>query len=274
MHYLCTDNSIYLKSSDGAMLSYDEKYVVEPEKNNLVLKEALIYDGYADKNNPWFFGDASCYDEINGYNVEKMKSITTEEASSIMNSYEITDIQLNSFAQYIPQGDMSTEDAMKKALKEKIGDEVMVYFVCDDFDADGAEEGFGITGINNDWSLENVKVYAINKDKQVTCVAEMEELYGYGGTYLKSPDINSYIIMEVSGKKFLSLGGMEGQEIFLYGIRTGDVYQPKVSGQHSNFYKSEDGVFYAEPHEGGPGYYKDAYEFDAKTGEFVCIESK
>lgn len=42
-----------------------------------------------------------------------------------------------------------------------------------------------------------------------------------------------------------------------------------ISGQHASFYRKEDGLYCAEPHEGGAGYYKYYYEYDSDTGDFI-----
>lgn len=99
-YYLCDDNTIYLESSGGAENSSYEIYEVEPGKDLLKLKELVVYDGYKDQNNPWFYGQEIFYDEMNGYDTDKMTKITEEEALNIIHGYETASIQLNSFEQY------------------------------------------------------------------------------------------------------------------------------------------------------------------------------
>ncbi|MBO5303932.1 MAG: hypothetical protein J6A92_07780 [Lachnospiraceae bacterium] len=271
MYYLCEDKTVYLESSSGANLSTQETYVVKPEEKALALKEILVYDSNADADNPWFFGDASCYNKENSYDTSKMKQLTEEEALEINKNREITSISLNVFSNYTPQEEMPLDIALKKALNEVAGEENVLNYFSEDFDADGTVEMFGITGTDSGWDIDNAKIYYVSSDCQVTCIANFAYLAGYGGGYIRSAEIRNSVIMDTGSAKFLTFGGMAGQETYLYGIKDGKVYQPEVSGQHSNFYKIENDMYFAQPHEGGEGYYEYTYMFDAENGEFVRL---
>lgn len=273
-YYLCDDNTIYFEGSGGALLSSWEKYIIDANKESLSLFDMVVYDGYTNEENPWYYGNTDCYDEEYGYNIEYMTNITEKEAQSIIDVYQnqVRSIQLNSFETYSPYGKMSTDNMLKKSFNSFIDSEIPIYFICDDFNADGNLEGFGITGDDNGWDLENVKVYMINNNGLVDCIDEFEYLYGYGGGYFNRSDVADYSIIDTGSHKFLSLGGIEGQETWIYGVKEGKAYKPKVSGEHAEFFKIEDGLYCAEPHEGGDGYYEIYYEYDSNSGEFIPIK--
>lgn len=105
VYYLCDDNTIYFEGSSGALLTSWEKYVVNDNKESLSLLEMVVYDGYANEKNPWYYGNADCYDEKCGYDINRMTNINETEAESIIGKYrnQVVSIQLNSFEMYSPQ---------------------------------------------------------------------------------------------------------------------------------------------------------------------------
>ena len=145
-YYLCDDNTIYFEGSGGALLSSWEKYRVDSTIEELKLIEVVEYDGYTE--NPWHYGN----------NTESMTNITEEEARNIIDKNKIISIQLNSFADYTLQGNISTDIMLEKEFISKIGAENVMHFVSDDFDMNGDVEAFGITGNDTGWDLENVKI--------------------------------------------------------------------------------------------------------------------
>lgn len=82
-------------------------------------------------------------------------------------------------------------------------------------------------------------------------------------------NVADYSIINTGSHKFLLLGGNSVQKTWIYGIKEGQAYQPKVSGQHAEFFKTAEGLFCAMPHEGGEGYYEYYYEYDDNFGEFI-----
>ena len=103
-YYLCDDNTICYEGSGGALLSSHKKYIVDTNKESLILSEMVVYDGYANEENPWYYGNADCYDEEYGYDIERMTNIAETEALSTIDKYEnqVISIQLNSFDRYSP----------------------------------------------------------------------------------------------------------------------------------------------------------------------------
>jgi hypothetical protein len=270
-YYLCDDNTIYYEGSGGAMLSSFKKYMIDDNKDSLRLEEIVLYDGYADEKNPWYYGKEDCEDEINGYNVEFMKHITEIEALNIINGYQTTDFQLNLFDSYSPHGVEPVDYALKNNFELAVDLENIIYFICDDFDGNGTLEGFGITGDNDEYgyNLENVKIYHIENGGLVSCIDEIECLYGYGSDYFNMEYMRDYIIINADNAKFFVLGGIDGQETWLYGIKDNKAYQPQISGQYASFDKIDNGLYCGKPHEGGEGYYQHYYEYDSNSGEFI-----
>lgn len=270
MYYLCQDNTIYVKSSNGAANSVEKRCFVENLNTVLGVQDLLVYDEYVDANNLWYFGDGTCYEKESGYDITKMTAISTDEAIQYMQGFNPMEITLQSFAEYTPQGDIPAEMQLKKAAKEGVGDAELVGFICNDYDADGKEEAFVISGTDDGWDIEGATVYFVNSELEVQKLEEYDYLFGFGGGYLQDPSSREYMLLDTGSAKFMILGGMEGQNTWVFGVRDNQVYQPQVSNQHSNFYKEGENIF-AEPHEGGEGYYKYAFTYDSATGEFVQI---
>lgn len=265
-YYLCADNTIYYWSSGGASNSIQINYSIDPDTGLLCSKEVVAYDENKDKNNPWFYGTGECYNKADGLNFDNMSNITEEKAQEICDRYQVKAIELTLFDEYSPQEDMPDEIFLKQAFRTAAGSETEVYFVCDDFDENGTKESFGITGTDNGYDLEDVKIYYIDSEGSVSCIDTFAHIYGYGGIY---PGMYMNWVVDAGNAKFLSAGGADGQETWLYGVRNGKAYQPEVSGQHADFRKTEDGRYIAQPHEGGEGYYIIYYDYDPAIGEFV-----
>lgn len=262
MYNLCGDGTILYEGSSGASNSIHAAYGIAAEDGLLKLKEVVRYDADQDKDNPWFYGtDGQCYDGENGFDYGLMSQISEEEAQGIIDSYEISPLELALFDGYTPKGDMPVSMSLKAAYKSAIGSETDLFFECLDYDGNGTEEAFGVTGVDDGMEIWDFKLYYITLEGEVSCIATLDTLFGFGG-------MSPAGVMDTGSAKFLVFGGSCGQETWLYGIRDGELYQPEVSGQHSDFFHI-DGKYIAMPHEGGEGFYEIIYDFDPVTGEFV-----
>ncbi len=272
-YYLCEDNSIYYWGSSGASNNTQVNYALDADTGLLYPKEVVIYDENEDKENPWFYGTEECDDGEGGFQFEQMSHITEEEAQDICGNYKVGAIELTLFDEYSPRGDMPAEIMLKKAFREVVGEEKMVYFTPEDFDGDGKTEAFGMTGTDDGYNLNDARLYYIDADGAASCIDEFPVLYEYGGA---APGIYADRIMDTGSAKFVCIGGWIGQETWLYGVKDGKAYQPEVSGQHANFLETEDGHYTAHPNEGGEGegIYTIWYDYDPATGEFVTIKSE
>jgi len=268
--YLCEDNTIYNEGSGGATVSSAEMFEISSDKHSLSLKEMVVYNEDLNQENPWFYGTEECYDSKFGYNADYLTGITGEEALTIENKYKKKNFAIKLFDSYVPQGDMPVKVKLKQAFKEGIGTETMCCFWCYDFDNNGTEEAFGVTGDSDDaWYLTNTKIYFINHNYEVFCIDEIEDLCGFA-------DITSwdeeYTVLNAKNVKFVCLGGYDGQKTFLYGVRGDKAYQPAVSGKHASFYQLDSGLYIGVPHEGGTEERECYYNFNFETGEFEQAE--
>lgn len=270
-YYLCEDNSIYYWGSSGASNNTQVNYALDTNTGLLCPKEVVIYDENEDKGNSWFYGTEECYDKESGFQFEKMSHITEEEAQDICGNYKVGAIELTLFDEYSPRGDMPADLTLKKAFREAVGEERELFFTADDFDGDGRMEAFGAVGVDDGIDLNDVSLYYIDADENASCIDTFPKIYAYGGM---EAGMHWDPVMEAGSTGFICLGGADGQETWLYGVRDGKAYQPEVSGQYADFRKTEDGEYIAQPHEGGEGYYIIYYDYDPATGEFVPIKSE
>ncbi len=75
VNYLCESNLIHNSGSGGAMLSGASWYQVNAA-GQLELVEAVLYDGYRDEENPWFYG-------IGGQDEDDFEPISEQQANEI-----------------------------------------------------------------------------------------------------------------------------------------------------------------------------------------------
>lgn len=266
-YYLCEDNTIYHWGSSGASNSREISYTIDPDTGLLSAKETVVFDESENKSSPWFYGTGECYSRENGADFSRMEKITEEDAKETVDSYKkIIPIQLTTFDQYLPQEPIPDEIRLRQAFRAAAGSEPKLYFVCDDFDGNGSMEAFGITGTDDGIDLSDVTIYYVGPDGVVSDIDTFPVIYAYGGI---SPGMTMNLTMDAGNAKFLEIGGADGQETWLYGVRNGEAYRPEISGKHADFRKTEDGQFIAQPHEGGERYYAIRYTYDAETGEFV-----
>ena len=110
---LCEGNAIYNDGSSGALNSVSAYYRLSGTTLSLI--ERVVYDGYTDKNNPYFYGTTE--------NDEDLVSITEEQAQKIKDSYVKKSIEYTSFAEYgaeIETPESSSDDLIKQYIKEHI----------------------------------------------------------------------------------------------------------------------------------------------------------
>lgn len=264
-YYLCDDNMIYNEGSGGAELSSWTTNHLNSEKKSLTLDEVLVYD-----SGLYYYGTEECSDDYYGYDYNLMKIISSEEAVQMQDKFndKLVDLDLTLFDAYTPKGENEKPDdfTLRKAFREAIGSENVLYFRADDYDKNGMREAFGITGNYNGEDAENIKVYFINHNGQVSFIDEIEELWGAKYDFEEN---NAYLILDTGLNKFLRLRGITSATT-LYSVKGGSAYQPEVSGKYAEFYKTENGTYNGDGHE-GPGY-RYIYEYNSATGEFDYID--
>ena len=150
------------------------------------------------------------------------------------------------------------------------------FFLPADYDGDGTEEAFGITGnYDEDFTMYNtVTICFVSSDGTVTPVRSTERDGSPLGGYLHTRD-DEPNLLETDGVKFLcweiSAGG-SGSLTVLLGVRDGQAYEPSVSNQYMDFNRSNDGIITGKTHDFSNGvheYVPHTFAFDPATGQFV-----
>lgn len=150
------------------------------------------------------------------------------------------------------------------------------FFLPADYDGDGTEEAFGITGNYDEDSMlyDTVTICFVASDGTVTPVRSTRRdgspLYGYLHTRDDQPNL-----LETDGVKFLcweiSAGG-SGSLTVLFGVRDGQAYEPSVSDQYMEFNRSIDGDITGLTSDFSNGvheYVPHTFTFDPATAQFV-----
>lgn len=159
-------------------------------------------------------------------------------------------------------------DTLYSAFQNACPDSALC-FHYDDFDADGTYEAFGITGVDGAGLASDVEIYYIASNGTVELVSKNIDLYGY-----------CMELLDANGTKFLiwsQNAGGSGSSAYLFGVKNGTAYQPKVSGTYDSFYYDEnaDSFIGTTSHFSGNGheYTPSYYEYDVNTGEFIPVAS-
>lgn len=160
--------------------------------------------------------------EMKGY--EEVSKEVSLANSDVLN----VDFELNS--------EMKTEEELHAIFSDTVSQDQEIYFFYDDFDNNGENEAFGITGYYNeaDGLYNDVFIYYISSDGSCGCVNDHEDLYGY---------LTIGSLLSVNNHKFLlwerSAGG-SGSATIIYGVKDGTVYEPEISGEYMCFGTSQD----------------------------------
>lgn len=101
-YYLAENNSINNEGSSGAASSSSVNYYLDTSTGKLKVKQAVIYDGFRDSENPWFYATTEYYDaDTYETNYDVMTHISEEQAMSHIDSFpKNTSIELISFDSY------------------------------------------------------------------------------------------------------------------------------------------------------------------------------
>lgn len=164
-----------------------------------------------------------------------------------------------------------TKKELYKVFQKKTKSENKLRFIYDDFDNDGKCEAFGITGDEGEYVIENVRIIFISSDGKAKIVAKKDDLYGW-------IDDDGNEIIKTGTDKFLhwrlSAGG-PFELSYLFGVKKGKVFEPKISRKYEMFSKStkKKGMFVGYKSEygnnGGHGYKAYYFKYNKKKHEFV-----
>lgn len=174
------------------------------------------------------------------------------------------------------QNSETIQDIWKTYVRDSGENEL--YFLQSDYDGDGVEEAYGITGdeIDEDGFTNNVRIYFITSNGTIFVVKDTahedttryeDALYGVlhktEGYFLECGK-QKFIIWEIDG------GGSASISVIL-GVKNGVPYQPEISGKYQWFHKEKDGTYVGTVSDFSKGYHDFidyTFEFDPSTGEF------
>ena len=115
--YLCTNGCIANEASGGAFLSAYQYYTYADGK--ISIKETVEYNAEYDPDNPWFYTTKEI-NELTEDDNANIKSLTEEEASEIMDSYEYVELQYTSF---VEKAETAQED-----VESEINEDEPIYY--------------------------------------------------------------------------------------------------------------------------------------------------
>lgn len=103
---LAEDYSFNNHGSGGALSSSDSNYKLD-SNGELRVVQAVIYDGWRDSDNPWFYTTADYFNrETHEINYDVLTSISEAEAKSVRDSFpESMALELIPFAEYVSSED-------------------------------------------------------------------------------------------------------------------------------------------------------------------------
>lgn len=151
---------------------------------------------------------------------------------------------------------------LKACFNEQIGKKY-AEFLQDDYDGDGKEEAYVITGTYSDADMlyDNVNIYFVSSNGDCSMLGE------------KLTGIKNKTVDTGNGKfmVWIRTAGGSGSLAYIYGVKNGQAHVPKVSGQYDTFWQ-ENGSYFAEKGDFDKGYHDwTTYEFtyDAANKEFI-----
>lgn len=183
---------------------------------------------------------------------------------------------INQFEQEISVDLSASWEKYLRSIGEK-----SAYFIPADYDGDGIQEAFGITGtFDGEMGYYDAKIYYINSSGDIICVRETtrhgDRLYGYllpqvsdltntVGDYLMSVSASKFIVWEVSAYGSGSLS-------IILGVKNGEAYEPEISDQYMTFRKNDSEEFIGLTSDFSKGfhdYIDNIFIYDENTGEFI-----
>lgn len=188
---------------------------------------------------------------------------------------------------------ISKGNSLRKTWDEYVDSigELTVYYVQTDYDGDGTDEAFAITGYFRDDGCDDVKIYFISPMDGISCVrnsfSNNRELFG-NLRYLKGGLEKSYIVPNVDYKaddfllqagksKFLVWeidGGGSSSISLILGVRDGKAYEPDISGKYMWFWYYNNNFVATEVNRSGMGtqYIDRSFTYNDASGQFTLIK--
>ena len=155
-----------------------------------------------------------------------------------------------------------------------VSDENLIYYLLDDYDGDGLDEAFAITGdyktdYRSDMAYMNVKLYFLSSEGSVENTSELRD----GFLYDFNED-DSYIISVSDTHKvfqWLAYNGGSGAAGDIFGVKNGEAYQLNFH-YVLTLYDNENYLYYGIQDDFSLGSHGRIYHimsYDAFTGELI-----
>ncbi len=151
---------------------------------------------------------------------------------------------------------------LKACFQDQIGKKY-AEFLSDDYDGDGREEAYVITGDYSDVDMlyDNAYIYFVSSEGECTPIGS--KLTGRIG---KAVDTGKGKFMV-----WIRTAGGSGSLAYIYGVKNGQVHIPEISGQYDIFWQ-DNGSYFAEKGDFDKGYHDwktHEFSYDANKMEFI-----
>jgi hypothetical protein len=245
------DGVMYVYNSGGASYGSAVFNKLDTDGYTIVVEDEYTYDDQEYPQTPF-------YNDTVKLSVDEFYSMLDTHTEVDIKSLEWNVLDIPS-----PYDDLS----LYSAFADAVDNLNIISFLQDDFNNDGEEEAFGITGIddgssNGYYPTKDVKVYYVDSSSNVKCVFECDSLCGI--------DESRYFLMTAKNNTFFAIGGSDGDVIYLFGVKDGECYQPNISGEYLSIESDEDDFYAYEFNDGG--FPPVSWQYDEETGEFVEVD--
>lgn len=244
---------------------YGYYLIIDKELN--VYAQPIFHNG---TSFPVYYDGEVVFDAVHDFGMELMQ-LDEQTANGLL--------ELLTENGFIIQGHNNSADL--SAIWEKYvhsTNEESVHFLPADYDGDGNEEAFAITGISNgQMGYNNVKIYFINSEGNISCVRDKAYngslLHGYLSernanhtqSYLLDTSVSKFILWEVSAHG-------SGSTSIILGVKDGMAYEPNISNYYMDFGLNENNQlsgYSSDFSQGFHNYIEYIFIFDDKTKQFI-----
>ena len=150
----------------------------------------------------------------------------------------------------------------KEDFAEISGENVLDYEVWD-YDGDGKEEAFGITGSKLDESFlcDKVNIYYISSDNEITKLES--DTYGFFNGIIQMENGQSFLLWEVSAEG-------SGSVTIICGVKEGQAYEPDISKNYMLFQECDEGYigYVSDFSKGYHDWIEHYFKFNEENGQF------
>lgn len=171
---LAVDYTINNHGSGDAVLSSDVNYRLDGADGTLKVNQVVIYDGWRDSENPYFYATTDYYDEETyDFNYEVLKPISNDEASVLLDSFpKNIMLELIPFDEYTPDSSPSMSEDNLQGYLEMLSQALYVQYVQEN------SYNYEYT-VKNDEMVYNFALVDINQDGRQELIVDAMDLLGW-----------------------------------------------------------------------------------------------